>query len=147
MSLLVYLSGWERAWKLLFLYSPLGIGFQQFGYEPLQGLFFEKLSNLGAAGLNIYDGSTLGSKIIGEFGLIGILFLVLYLYYFFKNVFNIITNPIKFNSITLFFACVYLSFSIYLFVRGMGFFSELPFLFLTAIIFFTDNNFNRKKVK
>ena len=143
MSILVYLTGWERAWNILFVYSPLGIGFQQFGYEQFQGYFLDKLINIGGGGLNKYDGSTLGSKIIGEFGLIGILLIVLYLYYLFKNILNIIINPSKFNHITLFFACVYLSFSIYLFVRGMGFFSELPFLFLTSLIFFTDKDFKR----
>ena len=74
MSFLVYLAGWERALNIMVDHSALGVGFQQYGYEPLKGYFFTKLVSVGGGGLNIYDGSTLGSKIIGEFGLVGLFF-------------------------------------------------------------------------
>ncbi len=142
MSLLVYLAGWERALSIMVDYSPIGAGFQQFGYEPLKGYFFAKLVSVGGGGLNIYDGATLGSKIIGEFGLVGLYFLSMYVYYFFNKILTILINPEKNTNVTIFFACVYLSFSIYLFVRGMGYFSELPFLFLSSLIFFMSKDFN-----
>ena len=140
MSLLVYLTGWERAFRIIIDHSPLGVGFQQFGYEPLRGYFLAKLVSVGGGGLNIYDGATLGSKIIGEFGFLGLFFLFMYVYYFFNKILTILINPEKNTNVTIFFACVYLSFSIYLFVRGMGYFSELPFLFLTSLIFFINQD-------
>jgi len=142
MSLLVYLAGWERALSIMVDHSPIGVGFQQFGYEPLKGYFFAKLVSVGGGGLNIYDGATLGSKIIGEFGLVGLCFLFIYVYYFFNKILTILINSEKNTNVTIFFACVYLSFSIYLFVRGMGYFSELPFLFLSSLIFFMSKDFN-----
>jgi hypothetical protein len=141
MSLLVYLSGWERALNIIVDHSPLGVGFQQFGYEPIEGYFLSKLVSIGGEELNVYDGSTLGSKIIGEFGLVGLYFLSMYVYYFFIKILTILINPDKNTSATVFFACVYLSFSVYLFVRGMGYFSELPFLFLTSLIYFISKDF------
>jgi len=146
MSILVYLTGWERAWNILLNYSPIGIGFQQFGYEHLQGYFYEKLIYVGGGGLNIFDGATLGSKVLGEFGLLGLLLFVLYFNYFFKNIINILFNPCKFKGITLFFACIYFSFSVYLFVRGMGYFSELPFLFFTSLVYLINKDFKKNIV-
>ena len=140
MSFLVYLAGWERALNIMVDHSALGVGFQQYGYEPLKGYFFTKLVSVGGGGLNIYDGSTLGSKIIGEFGLVGLFFLFMYFYYFFYKISAILIYSEKNTNATIFFACVYLSFSIYLFVRGMGYFSELPFLFLTSLIFFMNKD-------
>jgi hypothetical protein len=87
-SMLVFLSGWERAYLSFFDSFGFGVGFQQIGIVGPQGNFQIILQNLhhverwGGKGLNWNDGGTLGSKLIIEFGFLGLMLLLLYCFFF-----------------------------------------------------------------
>ena len=90
-TLLVYLDGWERAFMSLKKYV-YGSGFEQMGHIHLIGFFREKLIFAGFSELNRYDGSFYASKLIFEFGIIGIFLIIIYLYYFLKTLFFLKKN-------------------------------------------------------
>ena len=117
-----------------------GLGFNQLGIVGPQGELQPLIQTLtdGVSRLNVRDGGSTGSKLIAETGLLG---LVLLMFYFFSSI-NILKQLIKrrlksFKDI--FFCGVFLIFSIELFVRGMGYFSILSFLFLSSIYWIYRN--------
>lgn len=74
LSLLVFLSGFERAFANLPYSFFIGAGFQQMGFESIaRGVFITALDKQDMGHLNIYDGGTTAAKLIYEFGLIGLL--------------------------------------------------------------------------
>lgn len=145
LSALVFLSGWEEAYYNLAKTNFLGSGFNQMGFSPQTGIFRGQLEALGFADLNIYDGGTTGAKIVYEFGLIGIMFIIFYLYGFLKLVMLIKKEKIVDTKI-LFLASYYFSFFIELFVRGVGYFSPNIILTVTSFFFVTHTIINNRKV-
>ncbi|EFA6851380.1 O25 family O-antigen polymerase, partial [Escherichia coli] len=83
LSVLVYLSGIERAFLNFITSYGLGIGFQQMGVNGEVGVYQQILADLDAPMLNIYDGSFISSKLISEFGFIGAIMCIFYLFIFF----------------------------------------------------------------
>lgn len=87
LSTLAYLQGWERAWLNIQATHGVGVGFQQFGLVGELGFFQERIEALFTAiGLNLLDGGSNGSKIIGEFGLIGVFVVLAYIAMVFRAV-------------------------------------------------------------
>lgn len=82
LSVLVYLSGIERAFLNFITSYGLGIGFQQMGVNGEVGVYQQILADLDAPMLNIYDGSFISSKLISEFGFIGAIMCIFYLLFF-----------------------------------------------------------------
>lgn len=82
LSVLVYLSGIERAFLNFITSYGLGIGFQQMGVNGEIGIYQQILAELDAPMLNIYDGSFISSKLISEFGVIGALMCIFYFFIF-----------------------------------------------------------------
>ena len=134
LSVLVFLSGWERAY-LSFIHSfGLGLGFQQLGIVGDMGeyqvLIIKILGN--GTGLNQFDGGSLGSKLIAEFGVLGVFFIMTYFFYAYKIFMGVSKHEVR-SAKNIYFQGVFLMFSIELFVRGMGYFSLTSFLFLSSI--------------
>jgi len=133
LSTLVFLSGWERAYLSFTTSYGFGVGFQQLGIVGPEGDFQIILQGLlDGSGLNVKDGGSLGSKLITETGLLGLILLLFYLFFAYKVVRKFLLREIK-GSKNIFFLGVYLLFSIELFVRGMGYFSLTSFLFLSSL--------------
>ena len=137
LSALVFYSGWERAFLSLRDTMGLGVGFQQFGILGDQGDAQEILSSMGLRELNLYDGGSTGAKFIGEFGITGLIFLLLYLINFIKKLFylrNFIKNNNTLNNYkNIFYASCFCSFFIELFIRGIGYFSMTLFFILCGV--------------
>lgn len=132
-SVLAYLFGWETAYLSFIDSSGLGVGFNRMGFVgPSGGEFREILKSIGLGELNIYDGTVTGAKLITETGIIGLLLLLLYLYYFI-NVFKKLKKGTYKDAKSLFFSSVFLSMFIEYFVRGVGYFSPNIILFLTSV--------------
>lgn len=135
LSVLVFISGWERAFLNIYNTFGFGLGFNQLGYVGEFGYFQELLSKLGAERLNLLDGGTTGSKLISEIGIIGVFLLLLYQYYFFKIIYILKKKFSNFDFKDIFFFCVYIMFFVELYIRGVGYFSGTLFLFLTSIFY------------
>jgi len=147
LSALVYLSGWERAYLNFKATFGLGVGFQQFGIIGSSGEKMGILGALGAKNLNLFDGGAVAPKFIGEFGLLGVVMLLAYLFYFAKSARWL--RKISMGEVALqarprvFFLSCFVMYCIDLFVRGQGYFSSSGFLFVASLmwmILFKQNN-------
>jgi hypothetical protein len=139
LSLLVFKSGWERAYLNFVNTGGLGIGFQQLGFIGDQGESMARLERMGANGLNLKDGGNVGTKLISEFGWLAVIGLFSYLFYFGKFVKKLrgislgrVVNVN--NSKQVFFLCCIVMYFIELFLRGTGYFTSSALLFVTSII-------------
>lgn len=139
-SVLAFLQGWERAYLNLEDFFGFGVGFQQFGVFGRLGQVVESMEALGIGGLNLYDGGSVGSKFIGEFGAIGVVALLIYLAKVsgrFRWLHGVSLRVDRFaDRRRIFFACCFIMYSVDLFFRGSGYFSPTGFLFLTSILWF-----------
>jgi hypothetical protein len=136
LSVLVLYQGWDNAIKTL-TSSWLGGGFQQFGITTLTGDISEKLYQLLGFDINQFDGGSTAPKVIGEFGLFGLIWLVVYLIAFFSLFRRIRTQSIE-SKKDLFASTVIITSSLEFFVRGVGYFSPLLFMFAVSIFYLLD---------
>ena len=134
LSTLVFLSGWERAYLSFIGSYGFGLGFNQLGIVGPQGELQPLIQSLtdGVSRLNVRDGGSTASKLIAETGWLGLSLLIFYFFSSIKILKQLITRRIQ-GSRDIFFCGMFLIFSIELFVRGMGYFSILSFLFLSSI--------------
>jgi hypothetical protein len=119
----------------------IGLGFNRMGLVGPEGDYQDILSSMGYGDLNLYDGGANSFKLIAELGIVGMLILLIYLYYFVKSI-----NIIKRTSLRPYQILLYsyfLAYFIELFVRGVGYFSfNLPF-FLSSIYMIISNRNNK----
>ena len=143
LSVLVFIQGWQLAYESFIETYGLGIGIQQLGFYPLDVEAKYIINKLLGQDVNLTDAGLTAPKLISEFGIFGVILIVCYIKYFL-----IISRVIKKenNRVRIFFYCIYLSFSIDLFIRGIGYFNPPFFLFLTSIFFISDNLTNHRKV-
>jgi hypothetical protein len=136
-SALVYLQGWTQAFIALSYNSGLGVGFELLGSE-MSGFYALKLSSLGFV-LNRADGSFLASKLIGEFGMFGIAFVIFSTIICSKRLFRYFQlthdNTLPFHIRESFAICSSVAFLFQLFLRGTGYFTLPIFLFLNYGLF------------
>jgi hypothetical protein len=145
---LVYLQGWDDAKRAMEQTNGLGVGFQNMGNlepSPLNMKIYYLAGNFK----NRNDGGFLASKLISEFGIIGILFIFLYIIYFIKSfVFLVLhSDDYKIHPIVITSHSIIVLFFIELFARGYGYFSPTILLVISAIYILSPNkgNANEKK--
>lgn len=142
-STLVLLQGWDNA-VLTLQHTVLGVGFQQFGVSTLNGTFAERLYDLLGIYINVFDAGSTAPKLIGEFGVFGIILVVMYALGWLKVFINIRRKRIK-NKKYLFFSCVYLSSFLDMFVRGTGYFTPTMFLLIVSIFYLFGSKTNNQE--
>ena len=135
-SALVYLQGAQRALDNFIGTYGIGVGFQQFGIVGKAGSYEAILSSIVHGGLNILDGGFIAAKLIGEFGFIGVFFLLAYV----VSGVRLITytrrrrlKNLESPNLAAIAVAFYLSYAIPLFVRGAGYFGMPTFLFVTSL--------------
>lgn len=134
LSNLVYLQGAENAFIALKQSYGIGIGLQNMGIqEPGYFTMLIRAFNNGDD-LNRFDGGFLASKLISEFGVLGVLFSVFVLYNFIR-VCRVLWRSENNNNAMF---CIYAALSgvmmIEFFVRGYGYFSPGFLLFLSILL-------------
>ncbi len=140
-SSLAYFSGWERAFLTIKESFLIGAGFNRMGIVTPIGQYQEVIALLNLSELNLKDGTTCGSKLIAELGIMGIFMILIYLVllhkiykrYLRKSIFEKEKLFISFLSIPI----------IEIFVRGVGYFSPNLLLFLTSL-YWIRRTFNDK---
>jgi len=143
LTALVYLQGWQDMYTALYESHGFGLGFQKMGTLP-PGEYGETIYQLAGEYKNRADGGFLASKIIGEFGIFGIILIHTYLYKFSNSLIYIIkyikvqgpnkTEMMRKYPVSLIFGhSVIVMFFIEIFGRGYGYFSPGVFLFFVAI--------------
>lgn len=144
LSALAFLQGWERALLNIQNTYGVGVGFQQFGLVGDLGFFQERIAALfsAAVDLNLLDGGTNGSKLVGEFGMFGVASLVLYVLAVLVAVVMCkkaqSTDPILAQK-QFFTACIVAAFT-EIFVRGGGYMSPGMMLLAAGLLWFVPTN-------
>lgn len=143
LTALVYLQGWEDAYKTLLQTNWVGLGFQNMGsLEP--GGYGERIFQIVGIYKNREDGGFLAAKIIGEFGALGLIFLLCYLAAlclsalynrkFFKKYQMDRDKALELFPVSSVLGCsLIVAFSIEVFARGYGYFSPGILLAMVAI--------------
>ncbi|WP_375191694.1 hypothetical protein [Marinobacter sp.] len=131
LSVLVFLSGFERALLVSRDTFFLGAGFQSMGNLNIYGEIQEKIFEISGSHLNLYDGGTLAAKLIFEFGAFGIFLIFIYLIYILKNIRKFfLSRDVLDKFLWCAFVCLFFSF----FVRGVGYFSPSVLFSLCFIL-------------
>lgn len=136
LSSLVYIKGFQLIEEGLKVTNGWGIGFQQLGHVPLRTEIGDYLkSRMNGLELNSQDGGFTAAKIIAEFGIMGLLFIILFIFYLFKQWLRYKRLSLKAISSreVLFFASIITVFSEFFF-RGIGYFSASMFLFISVLL-------------
>jgi len=137
-SVLVFISGWERGYLSLIESYGVGLGFQQMGTGAL-GIAMEKIINMGLPPLNKYDGGTLGSKIVTELGVFGLLLIIVYVVTAIKVFVKMFLYRID-SYKEVFFYSIFIMMSVQIFIRGGGYFTPLTFMFFVSLYWIYDKN-------
>jgi len=139
LSLLVYLSGWARAYSNIKNTYGVGIGFQQLGYVGSSDKYLDMISKDNSPfGFN--EGGCAAAKLISEFGLIGLIIIMFYLFNCFRA-FNSISkyankeNVHNSKNIRFLMDIFCVSFLIPLFLRSSGYFNPLFFTLLISFFY------------
>lgn len=136
LSALVYMKGFQLIEEGLKMTNGWGVGFQQLGHVPIKTEIGDYLkSKMNGLELNSQDGGFTAAKVIAEFGIAGLLCIVIFIVNLIKqwNIYRKTSvNGLRSYQV-LFFASIITIFSEFFF-RGIGYFSASMFLFLTVII-------------
>jgi hypothetical protein len=139
LSNLVYLQGWQIIAESFYRSAGLGIGFQQLGLTlpdtRATGLIFELTGGFS----NIFDGGFTFSKLVSEFGIVGLFtsMILLSLGLFSIRALRIAANHLGGTSPCLLLShSVMASYSIELLVRGTGYFTGSAILLVFSLRFF-----------
>ena len=131
LSALVFMQGWDNARLTLIKTMGLGAGYQQLGVFTEVGAYTNKVIDIVGHNPNRYDGGTTGSKVVSEFGFLGIIAILVHLILVIRCVVRVrrrvMGAPQHAND--TFASCAVICSSLELYVRGVGYFSPLIFMF------------------
>jgi hypothetical protein len=134
-SSLVYLQGFQDSIENLLRTNGFGLGANMMGCSPLPDIPARDalyIVDPEMQYLNNSDGSFIASKVVSEFGIFGIAFLIIILLTFIKKFFIFRKNEaifsIRFMQISIFFALLEI-----IFIRSTGYFSGTLILIFTII--------------
>lgn len=132
-STLVYMQGIDDAYNSLIDTNGFGLGLQMLGTQQPSYLANKIAFLLGAdREQNRKDGGFLAAKLIAEFGVFGIISLIVYGKIFIKALLYLKFESKK-RSPFIVFSSIIMAFSVEIFVRGYGYFSPGVFLFMVAM--------------
>lgn len=132
LSALVYVQGWQLVVEAMTRSFGWGVGFQQLGVQGTNVPAAETiylLSKIDA--LNILDGGFVFAKLAAEFGLLGVLLGVLFVFAAVRSI--LVLRRERERPVIVFARCVLVCFSVDMFVRGTGYFAGSTLLAITAV--------------
>lgn len=138
LSTLVYLQGWQLIGESWQKSGGWGLGFQQLGITETEVPAAIQIFKTSGEYLNLLDGGFDLSKILSEFGIAGILMILLFLIFAARSFWKLRRSALSDidNDVPATIAhCFVLSFLIELLVRGSGYFTPTILLMLASVIF------------
>jgi hypothetical protein len=137
LSSLVFLQGWQliaEAWNAT---TGLGRGFQQLGLHNAELPATAAIERLGGSSRNLLDGGHIVSKLIGEFGLLGVAIILVFSGIAIRAAILIrrvsLDQGYRYEPKKVLAASFIVSYILDLFVRGAGYFTPTGLLVLAAI--------------
>jgi len=83
LTTLVFLQGWSLSYLNFFETTGLGLGFQMLGESGTKYSYFtDVIFKLTGGSLNVSDGGFFAAKLIAEFGVVGVITVFLYLFFY-----------------------------------------------------------------
>jgi len=147
LTALVYMQGWEDMFNALQDSNWFGIGFQNLGILS-PGRYGDVIYSLAGEYKNRNDGGFLVSKIIAEFGVLGVVVILGYLFYFAKSSLFLIKYVGggfgNCPALFIFANAIIVASLIEFFARGSGYFTPGLFIAMTSIFALTSS---RKDMK
>lgn len=156
LSNLTYRQGWNFAFVNLKESNFLGIGFQMMGSEKMHyGDLYNLIMNVTQSyGQNLQDGSFVMSKILVEFGIIGLFVSLLYIKFIISFILKIkknlkhiyLKNYSNYNNFDkIFFShLIIFAYSVNYFIRGINYFTPQSVILIAAILFLINSEQNEK---
>jgi hypothetical protein len=136
LSGLVYLQGWQLIIESLTRSGGWGLGFQQLGIQGTQVPAADLILNLTSDYSNLLGGGFTFAKLVSEFGAIGVLLTVLFLFLAWRTVRALRRTtraPRQVAAALTFSRCVIATYLLEFFIRGSGYFHGLAILFVGAL--------------
>ena len=137
LSALVYLQGWQLIAESWNTTTGLGRGFQQLGLHNAELPATTAIKSMEGASRNLLDGGHIVSKLIGEFGLLGVAIVFLFLGVAIRGAILIrrvsLGQCLSYEPKKVLAASIIVSYILDLFVRGTGYFAPTALLLLSAI--------------
>lgn len=144
LTALVYMQGWEEIGKSIVETKGLGVGILNMD-ETKPGYYGELIFSIVGEYKNRGDGGFLASKIVSEFGVIGVYILLIYCLYLSKSIKYFYrlnrrwhsearkSSPVNEPVYLLFAHSIIVTSVIEIFLRGTSYFTSGMFLLITAI--------------
>jgi hypothetical protein len=144
LSSLVYLQGWQIMFESWARTAGWGVGFQQLGVHGTGVMAADAIgSTVGVQDLNVLDGSFVFAKLVGEFGVLGLLIGIACTVLSVRSAWTL-TQTNGRPVITL-ARCVAVGYLVDLFVRGTGYFTGSTLLALTSLaVLFGEKQVSRR---
>lgn len=138
LSSLVYVQGWQMLQESISRTYAWGLGFQQLGivYTNVPASF--RINMILGYDLNLQDGGFILSKIISEFGIVGMALVGAYLYVATKAFFRLRSASkglYRYSSGEVFACCCIMGYIIELTIRGTNYFTGTFVLMLCGILY------------
>ncbi|WP_260524238.1 hypothetical protein [Serratia sp. PL7] len=133
LTTLVFLQGVDDAVRSFVNTNGLGLGFQMAGTDKV-GQYGLTITKLTGSELNRTDGGFIASKLVSEFGFLGVLLLLFYVKMILTSVHKIKKLPKNYgvqDAFTALGAVCIVTFSVEFFLRGYGYFSPGIFMLLS----------------
>jgi len=131
LSNLVYVQGWEMVLESWTQTSGWGIGFQQLGFRQTQVAASELIRASFGEDYNVTDASFVFSKFVSEFGGLGLVVMFVYVVGAARCM-RALRAGGESAAITL-ARCIVVAYSIDIFVRGTGYFTQSTLVFLAGV--------------
>lgn len=145
LSVLVYLQGWSLLIDSFTSSFGVGVGFQQLGIQSTDLAISNKIYEVLSDVPNLRDGGFVVAKLVSEFGIVGILILVIYFAYFcraakyLRHIANKGLTCVDSRILMVFCCACVCSLSIELFLRGVGYTTSSILLSMASIIVLSKN--------
>jgi len=137
LSALVYLQGWQIISDTLTTGYSIGVGFQQLGLSGQMSDASELIYRVTGESLNTFDGSFMTAKIIGEFGVFGLIplfFLVAMIVKSARQIRRITVGGEPASNARAFGLSLVTAYVCDVFLRTAGYLTATSFLLLTGLV-------------
>jgi hypothetical protein len=143
LSALIYMQGWHDAYRSLIETNGLGLGLQMAGTNFPSWLNLRIYDLAGGFYMNRNDGSFTASKLISEFGLMGVGLVGLYVKFFYRAYQELKkTDYTRNNKLSILINGIICSYGIEMFIRSSGYFTFGSLMLLTSLFVLRRMNAN-----
>jgi hypothetical protein len=136
LSSLIYIQGWQMLVESLQGTHGWGVGFQQLGVNGTAASSSNQIFNMIGNYANLLDGSFTLAKLVGEFGAVGVMLVLIYLVIAWRAIRDLRRQclmPQRAQAAPLLAKSVIAAYLLEIFVRGSGYFTGTAILLVGSL--------------